>query len=293
MSSRQRSATRSGAGDSAARPAGPAWRQPPSESRASVRRKQFAVQRVEGMPTHWLASLLARAGALGQYMTWGRWAALLLLAAVGLGLSYLLTDPYFSVTEAVTTVRGNQQVSADAIYRASGIDGMNIFLIRPDVAARGIVGLPGVAAAAVHVRLPGQVIIDVAELAPFVIVQSGAETLWVASDGSRIQPAGDPPGLTLVEFSGTVWEGDGRLRPTLLRDLEVIRAARPALTHIYYGELEGLYFRAAEGQTVYLGEDGAMDRKLALLEAAQREIAERALPVQVIDVRFDGHALLR
>lgn len=293
MSSRQHSATRSEARDPAARPAGPAWRQPPPEPRASVRRKQLAMQRVEGVPANWLAPLLARALALGQYMTWGRWAALFLLAAAGLGLSYLLTNPYFLVTEAATTVRGNEQVSADAIYRASGLDGMNIFLIRPEVAAGGVVRLPGVSAAAVHVRLPGRVIIDVMELAPLVIVQSGAETLWVATDGSRIQPAGNRPDLTLVEVSGAVWDGDGRLRPTLVQDLEVIHKARPELTHIYYGELEGLYFRVAEGQTVYLGEDGAMDRKLALLEAAQREIAGRSLRVQVIDVRFDGHALLR
>jgi hypothetical protein len=57
--------------------------------------------------------------------------------------------------------------------------------------------------------------------------------------------------------------------------------------------LEGLYFRAPEGYTVYLGEEGSMAQKLALLEETQRQLAGRNARVRVVDLRFDGYALIR
>jgi len=44
---------------------------------------------------------------------------------------------------------------------------------------------------------------------------------------------------------------------------------------------------------VYLGEEGSMAQKLTLLDETQRQLAERNEPVRVIDLRFDGYALIR
>jgi len=70
-------------------------------------------------------------------------------------------------------------------------------------------------------------VIDVTELSPLAIVQTITGTLWVGSDGTRIQPAGTPPDFTLVEVSGTALDGNGDLRPIVAANLATFRAARP------------------------------------------------------------------
>jgi len=240
-----------------------------------------------------LAPVFSRALELGQSMTLRHWIALLVLAAAAVGISQLLTLPQFTVTGATVQVRGNQRASVDEVYAASRLEGTNVFQVQAGSVAARVADLPGVEAVRVHVRLPANVTIDVAELAPLAILQTITETLWIGSDGTGIQQVGEPPMLTLVEVNGTVRDARGIVLPEVIRGLEALHANRPDLTDLHYGTLEGLYFRASEGYTVYLGEGGAMDRKLALLEATQQQIAEQGMRPQVVDVRFDGYAMLR
>jgi hypothetical protein len=137
------------------------------------------------------------------------------------------------------------------------------------------------------------VIIDVVELAPIAIVQTITETVWIGSDGAGIRQVGEPPKLTLVDDSGTVRDARGTVLPEIVEGLETIQANRPDLTDIHYGTLEGLYFSAPEGYTVYLGQGGAIAQKLALLEATQQQVAEWGYYPDVIDLRYDGYAMLR
>ena len=296
MASRQRKAQHPAGRPSPEQPAtptGPAWRQPPPETRASVRRQQMTVQRTNDTPGNPLASVFSRALVLGQSMTLRHWIALLVLAAAAVGITQLLTLPQFTVTGTTVQVRGNQRTSVDEVYAASRLEGTNVFQVQAGSVAGRVADLPGVEAVRVHVRLPANVIIDVAELAPLAILQTITETLWIGSDGTGIQQVGEPPMLTLVEVNGTVRDARGIVLPEVVRGLEALHANRPDLTDLHYGTLEGLYFRASEGYTVYLGEGGAMDRKLALLEATQQQIAEKGMRPQVVDVRFDGYAMLR
>lgn len=301
MSARQRNTTRSPgqtdvqtslqtARDSSA---DPSWRQPLPKSRADIRRRQIAVRRIGVIPSNPLTPVITRALQMSAHRPRGRWIALTLLVASAIGFSQLATNQYFFVTEAGILIRGNQRVSYDGIYQASGVTQNNVFLIRPEIAARQISDLPGMESATVHVRLPANVVIDVTELSPLAIVQTITETLWVGSDGSRIQLSGIPPELTLVEVSGTTRDGNGNLRPIVAANLATFRAARPEQTSIYYGALEGLYFRAPEGYTVYLGEEGSMAQKLALLEETKHQLAGQKARVRVVDLRFDGYALIK
>jgi cell division septal protein FtsQ len=296
MASRQRKAQHTTGQlppEQSASPTGPAWRQPPPETRASVRRQQMAIRRATTAPGNPLAPVFSRALELVQSLTLRHWIALLILTAAAVGISQLLTLPQFTVTTASVQVRGNQRASADDVYAASGVEGTNVFQVQAGSVARRVADLPGVETVRVHVRLPADVIIDVAELAPLAILQTVTETLWISSDGTVIQQVGEPPKLTLVEANGTVRDAQGIVIPEVVRALEAIRANRPDLTDLHFGTLEGLYFRATEGYTVYLGEGGAMSQKLALLEATQQQIAERGMHPQVVDLRFDGHAMLK
>jgi cell division septal protein FtsQ len=276
-----------------AAPTRPAWRQPPPQTRADIRRKQMTVPRSQAQRLNPLAPIISRVLELGDSMALRHWVALLVLAAAAYGTSQLFTLPQFTVTAPNVRVRGLLRASADEVYAASALEGTNVFQVQAASAAGRVATLPGVAAAEVHVRLPANVIIDVVELAPIAIIQTITETLWIGSNGRGIQQVGEPPALTLTEVSGTVRNQRGTVLPEIVQGLEAIHANRPDLTDIYYGTLEGLYFRASEGYTVYLGEGGAMTRKLALLEATRQQIVEGNLHPQEIDLRFDGYAMLK
>jgi hypothetical protein len=77
-------------------------------------------------------------------------------------------------------------------------------------------------------------------------------------------------------------------RPTwqaILPQLVDFQRILPEQTELSYGKFEGLYFRTPEGWTVWLGND-AIAAKLALLEAARREITARGERPSVIDLRY-------
>jgi cell division septal protein FtsQ len=253
----------------------------------------MAVRRAEATRGNLLAPVIFRGLELGQSMKLRHWIALLAIAAAAAGFSQILTLDQFTVTAVNVEVRGNLRASTDAIYTASELEGTNIFQVRPDRVAARIARLPGVESAQIRPRLPAKVIIDVKELMPLAIVHTITETLWVGVDGSGIQQVGNPPKLTLTEDSGAIRDADGIVLPEIVEGLKAIQARRPDLTDIHYGALEGLYLRTPEGYTVYLGSGGAMTRRLALLEATQRRVAEQGLHPQVIDLRFDGYAMLK
>jgi hypothetical protein len=226
-------------------------------------------------------------------LIWRQWLSLFLGVAIAFGFAQLWTSGHFAVSAAGIAVRGCQRVPAEAIYAASALDQQNIFLVRPAEVAARVSQVAGVATTTVHVRLPDQVIIDVQEYAPLVAWQVMTGTVWLASDGTPVPMVGVPPPLTLVDESGAAQDQDGGLRRQVLADLEVLYTARPDQSGIYYGALEGLYFRAPAGWTVYLGDGGPITAKLALLEAIEKDIVARNAQVDVIDLRFEGHALLK
>jgi len=145
--------------------------------------------------------------------------------------------------------------------------------------------VPGIAKVDVHVRLPNQVLIDVREHLPLVAWQAITSTVWLSADGAEVPQAGAPPSLNLTDLTGTPLEES---RPTWLLILPQLVAAQQALpdqTELSYGRFEGLYFRTPEGWTVWLGNAG-IAAKLALLEAARREITARGARPSVIDLRY-------
>jgi cell division septal protein FtsQ len=272
---------------------GERWRQPPPEPRAKVRRHQTVVQKPGVTILNPLVPVVSRGLEFGQSLTVRHWITLIVVVAAAVGLNQLLTLDAFTVTAHNVLVRGNQRASTDEIYAASSLEGTNVFRVRAESTSERISEVPGIASAQIHLRLPARVIIDVQELKPLAIVQTITETLWVGADGTGIQQAGEPPNIVLVEDSGEVRDASGALLPEIIEGLEAIRAQHPELTEVHYGALEGLYLRAPEGYTIYLGAGGAMARKLALLEATQQQIAEEGLHPQVVDLRFDGYAMLK
>jgi hypothetical protein len=73
-----------------------------------------------------------------------------------------------------------------------------------------------------------------------------------------------------------------------LENLRAVHAARPELVDFYYADEPGLYFVAAGGWQVWLGESGPMEDKLDLADAAVQNVAGQSAKPKLIDVRQSG-----
>lgn len=290
MASQRRKKT-SAAQREAREPAELAWRQPPARSRKQMKRTQAVAPRVAPDRSGPTVRPPARSGAQPVHTGERRISArLVLVTALIMGLAVslwvLLDLPQLRVAATSTQVGGNQRIASGDIFAASQIDGRSIFLVQARQIEARVAALPGISSAAVHVRLPNQILIDVQEHAPLVAWQDATGTLWLTADGVEVPTQGEPPPLTLNDRTGLGPEEGQSIRQAVLGNLVELRAARPDLIDLYYGALEGLYFRTPQGWTVYLGENSSLAAKLKLLDATQRQLAEQGVQPEVIDLRF-------
>lgn len=218
-----------------------------------------------------------------------RWAQRVVLIALAggfaFGLAALLQLPLWRVSATTTLVGGTRRLTREAVYQAGGLEGRNIFLVRPGEVAAAVRQVPGVRDTRVHVRLPNQVVIDVWEYAPLVTWRTITATVWLAEDGAPVPQAGEPPPLTLDDSSGTFPASDSPLVAILLKDLKVLHELLPEVQEVGYSPQKGLTFRTSEGWEVWLGEGGSVADKLRLLAAARQEITRLGRPVRFIDLR--------
>ncbi len=233
----------------------------------------------------------AATGATPRVKIRGTLLVMLVVAvALGGGIGFAVTTDWLAVLRISTEIRGAQRLSADSIYVASQLDGVNIFQVHPGRAAARIKQLPGIADATVQPRLPYYVIITVHEETPFVVWQGITATTWLAENGAVVAINGKPPPLKLNDPSGAAADSSGRLKPAVLADLKALHAAGLETNELYFGAHEGLYFRSADGWTVYLGLGGEIATKLmALREIKQSNIAANAR-ARIIDLRFKDRA---
>lgn len=215
-----------------------------------------------------------------------RAAVLLFVAGLTTGLVFLLRAPQLTVSASSTQIGGVQRIALERVYQISGVGGRSIFLVRPAEVAARIEQEPGIAEVDVYVRLPNQVLIDVREHVPVVAWHSITTTVWLTADGTEVPQTGALPPMQLSDRTGlAVDESRARWR-RVLPDILALHRALPQVTELYYGQLEGLYFRAPEGWTVWLGDGGQVAQKIALLQSAGREIATQGAQPEVIDLRF-------
>lgn len=234
--------------------------------------------------------------AVGR-LTLRRGAALVVAAAVVAGLAFLVTSDRLAVTREDTLIQGNGRIPAEEIYAAAAIEGVNIFQIHAGRAAERIRQVPGVAQAAVYLRLPHEVTIFIWEEQPIAIWRRGETTLWVAASGAVVPARGPAPALTLVDPQAVAGE-EGRLQPQVLANLKAIslnfaKEAGLEVNDLYYGVREGFYFRSPDGWTVYLGHEGPMDAKLAAFRELRSSPAARHAVHRIVDLRVKDRAQIR
>jgi cell division protein FtsQ len=270
-------------------PAGLSWQKPPAKPRQQMRRVQSTVGQpaTPGVPPRQApARQRPRLRLGGSWQTYAR-ITVVLFVVIGciVGFWEVLRLPQLTVTSGSTLIGGSQRISTQEVFAASQVEGHSIILVRPVDVARRVAAVPGIASANVHVRLPNQVLIDVREHLPLVAWQGITTTVWLSADGSEVPQAGAPPALHLTDLTGAPV---GESRPSweaILPQLGEFQRTLGDQTELSYGKFEGIYFRTPEGWTVWLGNDGIV-AKLALLEAARREITARGARPSVIDLRY-------
>lgn len=272
-------------------PAQPSWRRKPARPRARVRKLQSTAATTGHRPARRIsAPARGKTGLrLPDRETVVRWAQRVLFIALMGGLAFglvaLLQLPLWRVSATTTLVGGTRRLAPQAVYEAGGLEGRNIFLLRPEEVAAAVRQLPGVRDVRVHVRLPNQVVIDVWEYAPLVAWRTITTTVWLAEDGSPVPQAGEPPPLTLDDSSGTFPDAGNPLTAILLKDLKTLHELLPEVQELGYSREKGLTFRTSEGWEVWLGEGGSVADKLRLLAVARQEITRLGRQVRFIDLR--------
>jgi len=270
-------------------PAGLRWQQPPPKPRKQMRRVQATVNQpatpgVQPRPAPVRQRPRLRLG--GSWKTYVRITFVLLIVLGGIvGFWEVLRLPQLTVSSGSTLIGGSQRISTQEVFAASQVEGRSIVLIRPADVAQRVAVVPGIASADVHVRLPNQVLIDVREQLPLVAWQGITTTVWLSAGGSEVPQAGAPPSLHLTDLSGIPVSESRPTWDAILTQLAEFQRLLPDQAELSYGKFEGLYFRTPEGWTVWLGNE-SIAAKLALLEAARREITARGERPSVIDLRY-------
>lgn len=230
----------------------------------------------------------SRRGAAWRGIAWPRariFSAGVLMVLLGT-FGYLLTAPTYTVYGAA--VRGNRLVDAETIFRASGLQGRNVFRLSTAAAARAVERLPYVKRAHVWVRLPADVAIAVEEYQPRWIWVSGVARFWIDEAGN-VLPYGGPltDAITVVDGSGQPLPVGERIEPSLVDTLWELGRLMPELEQVRYDPALGLVLQTEQGWPVRIGRtpDG-LRIKLAILRALVDELAQQGANVDFIDLRY-------
>lgn len=211
------------------------------------------------------------------------------LLTLGLAAALLVTLLGIVATGAYrvrgASVAGNQRVSSQAIYAASGLDGANALRIDAEAAARRIEALDGIRQAKVSVGLPARVAISVEETR-LALLWQGPAGAWAVDDrGLATLPPTDASGLAIVrDEAGVLPRAGDRLDPRLVTAALAFAARFGPLT--YHPDV-GFSALTPEGWPVRLGRDATVaPRQLDLMAAVRQELADQASAVAFVDLRY-------
>jgi cell division septal protein FtsQ len=189
-------------------------------------------------------------------------------------------------------VKNNIGVPVEAIIGASALQGEHFQFADLDKAAKAVDNLPGVEAAQVTCAWNGQT------LCTILIQPARAMAFWESSRGNvwndyegKLQRA-----LDAVQAKLTIYVEEGeppalteRVNPRLLRAMNELLAAQPAVTRYAYSREYGLIWLNEDKWRVRLGDapyDGVMSEKLKLARALRTQLKAQGVRPKVLDVRF-------
>jgi len=221
-----------------------------------------------------------------DHIWWAKVPALFILAASVWLLAVMHGAPRFGVSEVV--VEGAYLIDANYIRVAAGVQGTNIFRVRPyDVDRRLRDAFGCIDEVDVTCKLPGSVSIKVRERAAVMIWQSGGRYWWIGSDGNILGTTEVVGNLPIIhDVAGSMVEPTDYLVGIPWRLAQEMVNALPSATSYDYVNGLGLVIYVTDAKwPVYLGYEGSAESKVAILQALVSHLAEQAVDVEYIDLR--------
>lgn len=215
-----------------------------------------------------------RPGPRRAIMYWvgsGRLVSLLLFfASMGM-LVYLITSPYYSITDV--RVAGNAALTSDMVTQLSGLSGTSVWFVDTDVTAERLLQNAYIEQVRISVLLPNQAAITIVERKPEVRWQLGGVHYLVDSNGTVLDVAQTPPEPDTLVIEDTTLH---TLQPNDRIDADALNMARvlalrlptelnftPASIGWDFGL--GVFVKSSTGQTIVFGRTDNLERKLAIL----------------------------
>jgi cell division septal protein FtsQ len=211
------------------------------------------------------------------------------LIVVLAGALWLALDDRFYIYHA--DVVGAVRVSANDVFRASGLPGLHVLWMRSaDCETRLLAALPTLESAHVACRLPAKCTISVVERQPRLLWDDDGQFWWVDAEGVIFPgeaPAQDMPADRWL-IKGPLPHGedgglDGRVRVALA---ELWVAGANVSSVLYYVPGRGLVVTDERGWRVIVGQGSGMDERLRVLESLAAALQARGLTPRFVDVRF-------
>jgi cell division septal protein FtsQ len=199
-------------------------------------------------------------------------------------LFYVLSTPDYFVDSV--NLGGATYVSAQEIYRASGLGREHIFWVKPDVVKANIEKVPGIISAQVEIAWPNQVSITVNERQPKLEWRQGGETVWVDAGGTIFPARAQLPDLlpvTVDDAVGPMSKGQGVPLAAIEGALQ-LQALRPNIELLHFDRKNGLSYQDGRGWRGYFGVGTNMEVKLAVYETLVDNLLRRRIHPTMINV---------
>lgn len=191
-----------------------------------------------------------------------RFASLLIVLLLGVGVYLALSLPYFNVPSA--TVLGNNRLTKEEINSVLGVMGQSIFTVQPEqVRARLLTNYPELLSAEVKVYLPNHVYVTVVERQPVILWQQDGGYTWIDASGVAFRPRGSADGIVSVNSLDAPPAGlpilDDPLSPPPFINSDLVEAIIalsplvPANTTMTYSAADGLGWSDPRGWRAAFG----------------------------------------
>jgi cell division septal protein FtsQ len=138
------------------------------------------------------------------------------------------------------------------------------------------------------------VTIAVEERMPQLVWRTGDATWWIDTEGKVIQPRGVlERAITITDVDSVLLEAGGSIAPSVLARIAALHGLLPDLSEMLYSPKLGIGFTTGEGWPVYLGDERDTETKLTVVKALRKQLMERGITPQLIDVQFPQRPFYR
>lgn len=268
----------------------PVYAPPQRMAPASARRRYQAALSMPGIEVR-----LPTISFTSRSLKW-RLVSLTVSLALGLGLYFVWTSPFFQVS--APRVSGNARIETDGINAVLGVEGQPIFTIVPaELATRLRLNYPEITAAQVVPYLPNVVVVDVVERKPVISWQQGDGYTWIDDSGVAFRPRGTAGNLIAVEAlaappAGTASNQDPFspvpfIASDMVQAIKTLAPSVPQGSTLVYDPRYGLGWSDSRGWQVFFGSEArSMALKLEVYQSLVNTLAGEGIIPSFISVQY-------